>query len=77
MVMEKLKFKDIRPYISKIDPLSICMKETLQYENYSCIDCVDESYDEKEVFGIGLIESEVLENGLGKMLKPCIEIVLL
>ena len=32
-----LKFKDIKKYISIIDRLSICNKETLQYQNYKCM----------------------------------------
>lgn len=53
-----IKFKEIRPYISKIDRVSICMQETLSYNNYSCINQVPHSYDECYLYGIGMIESE-------------------
>lgn len=32
-----ITFRDIRPYISKIDRVSICNQDTLQYENYMFI----------------------------------------
>lgn len=53
-----IKFKEIRKYISKIDRISICMKETLTYNNYRYIKEVPNSYDECYLYGIGMIESE-------------------
>lgn len=53
-----IKFKEIRQYISKIDRVSICMKETLTYNNYRYIKQVPHSYDECYLYGIGMIESE-------------------
>ena len=54
-----IKFKDMRAYISKIDRISICDKETLSYENYRFIsDVPDGKYDEMYLYGIGMIDSE-------------------
>lgn len=53
-----IKFKDIRQYISKIDRVSICMQDTLIYNNYRYIREVPHSYDECYLYGIGMIESE-------------------
>ena len=53
-----IKFKEIRKYISKINRISICMEETLIYNNYRFIREVPESYDECYLYGIGMIDSE-------------------
>ena len=53
-----LKFREAREYISRIDRVSICMLETLCYENYRYIDKVPEKYNDYYVYGIGMIESE-------------------
>lgn len=37
-MVQAMKFKDLKQYISKLDRLSICSKETLCYENYHCIE---------------------------------------
>lgn len=57
-----LKFGNLRRYISVIDRISICMHETLQYENYRLIREVPELYDDYYVYGVGMIESEFSEN---------------
>lgn len=51
-------FKELRKYLSMIDRLSICDKETGMYHNYLFLEDVPESYDEKYVYGIGMIQSE-------------------
>ena len=38
--MHILKFKDIRHYCSRIDRVSICMRETFAYENFKNISAV-------------------------------------
>ena len=53
-----ITFRDIRPYISKIDRVSICNQDTLQYENYMFISDVPEKYDHMYLYGIGRIQSE-------------------
>lgn len=53
-----IKFKDIRRLISVIDRISICMFETLEYDNYIFMLDVPEKYDEYYVYGIGRILSE-------------------
>lgn len=59
----ELKFGELRKYISKIDRLSICIKETLQYENYRFIQDVPESYNDYYIYGIGMIDSEFQVDG--------------
>ena len=46
-----------RIQISKIDRLSICNKETLQYENYWFLDQVPDKYDEMYLYGVGMLKS--------------------
>lgn len=53
-----MKFGELRKYVSKIDRVSICMKETLEYRNFQFVSQVPESYDELYVYGIGRIQSE-------------------
>ena len=53
-----MKFKEFRNYISKIDRVSICNKDTLRYENYQFISEVPATYDELYLYGIGRIQSE-------------------
>ncbi len=53
-----MKFKEFRNYISKIDRVSICNKDTLRYENYQFISEVPDTYDELYLYGIGRIQSE-------------------
>lgn len=53
-----MKFKEFRNYISKIDRVSICNKDTLRYENYQFIAEVPDMYDELYLYGIGRIQSE-------------------
>ena len=82
-----IKFEAIRKYISKISKVSICIKETSQYDNYISIKDVPEIYDSLFVYGIGLIESEFNYNekrehyvetnaDLTFIFSVCIEIVL-
>ena len=59
----KMKFKDLKPYISVLDRLSICSRETLMYQNYHCMEEVPDTYDELYVYGIGMIDSEFLIEG--------------
>lgn len=83
-----MRFNELRKYISVIDKVSICMRESLQYENFYYMEQVPEKYDEYYVYGIGLIESEFNiadaapievngnEVGKNKFLSKCIEIML-
>ena len=77
--MEGMTFRTLRKYISQIDRVSICIKETLEYSNYLFLKDVPECYDDLFVFGIGIIESEFFE-GTGdrekKVFLSCIEIML-
>lgn len=84
-----LKFKELKKYISRIDRLSVCMRETMQYENYRYLRMVPDRYDELYVYGIGIIDSEFSvegepdvveaegnEIGNGEFMTKCIEIML-
>lgn len=71
-----LKFKDLRNYVSRIDRISICLKDTLQYENYCCMKDVPDKYDEYYVYGIGMIDSEVIEDDKLVDIKPHLEIMI-
>ena len=53
-----ITFRELRNYLSRIDRLSICMLETLSYNNYIWLKDVPYSYDDYYVYGIGMIESE-------------------
>lgn len=75
MKNEGIRFGTIREYCSRIDRVSICMNETLQYENYPFIRDVPASYDELYLYGFGIIKSEFPDED-GTQLKKCIEIML-
>lgn len=53
-----ITFGELRCYLSQIDRLSICMLETLQYENFIKPKDVPDTYDQYYVYGIGMIDSE-------------------
>lgn len=53
-----IKFRELRSRISATDRLSICNKDTLQYKNFITINDVPALYDDLNVYGIGIIESE-------------------
>lgn len=53
-----MRFGEFRKYVSKIDRISICMHETLDYENYQFIEMVPDRYNEYYLYGVGIIESE-------------------
>lgn len=81
-----LTFKELRKYLSRIDRLSICNKETLQYKNYIYLEEVPTDYDDMYVYGVGMINSEFFQVGESQykaegniediVLLPCIEIML-
>lgn len=83
--MKQLTFYRLRKYLSKLDRLSICKRETLSYKNFVCVDDVPKKYDRYYVIGIGRIESEfyITDTPLctaqgeneKRVLLPCIEIV--
>jgi hypothetical protein len=84
--MEGITFRTLRKYISQIDRLSICRKETLEYTNYIFLKEVPDIYDDLFVYGIGMIESEFYEvhkniyaatgDRENMVMLPCIEIML-
>jgi len=53
-----MKFGEFRKYISKIDRVSICNKDTLSYKNFMFISEVPDSFDDMYLYGIGRIDSE-------------------
>ena len=68
--MEQIKFGTIRGFISRIDRISVCKLEGLEYENFDHIALVPETYNDMYLYGIGMIESE-----FGDDIKNCIEIM--
>lgn len=52
---------EIRPLLSSVARCSVCMRETLEYENFLFMSDVPEAYDEFLVCGIGLVETEFYE----------------
>lgn len=81
-----IRFEVLRKYLSSIDRLSICIKETMEYENFIYCREVPDSYNDLYVYGIGMIESEFYIDGEhgytaagdrnNLTLVSCIEIVL-
>ena len=57
-IEKDITFGELRNYLSRIDRLSICMLETLKYDNYIFLKDVPDSYDDYYVYGIGMIDSE-------------------
>ncbi len=86
VIKKDITFGELRDYLSCIDRLSICMKETLQYENFILLRDVPESYDRYYVYGIGIIDSEFYKIGKGEyaasgeredlVFAKCIEVML-
>ena len=80
-----MKFKELRYQLSITDRISICCKETLQYQNFITIKDVPELYNDLTVYGIGIIESEFYkindfeysaeEKNENLVLLSCVEIV--
>lgn len=74
--MERMKFKELRKhYLSTVDLLSICDKDTLEYRNFSCVHNVPESYDDLYIYGIGMTYSEFPQLREGQQIAPCVEIM--
>lgn len=81
--MDPITFGVIRHYCSQINRVSICMKDTLEYQNFRFIDQVPHSFDSLYLYGVGAIESEFFgEGGLadpsaGRLnFLPCMEFML-
>ena len=84
-----LKFKEFRRYLSVVDRLSICERETLAYQNFANIREVPDIWNECYVYGVGRIESEFMPEQFeldsrevkgrtlrnGSYLLSCIEII--
>lgn len=70
-----LLFGVIRRYLSIVDPISVCMRETSEYENYETVGEAPHSLDSLYLYGIGSIRSE-FPGEKGLELRQCIEIVL-
>lgn len=81
--MESIQFGLIRQYCSRINRISICIKENLEYQNFRFIEQVPHSFDPLYLYGIGPIYSEFYgEDGLagssaGELnFLPCMEFML-
>lgn len=75
MKNEDIRFGEIRKYCSRIDRVSICMKETLCYKNYEYIRQVPDTYDELYLYGFGIIRSEFPDKNRIR-LRGCVEFML-
>ena len=53
-----LTFGELRKYYDKLGRVSVCIKETLNYENFSRIAEVPDRYNDMYVYGFGIIDSE-------------------
>lgn len=83
---KELRFREAKGLFSRIDRISICIKDTATYENYITIGEVSDIYDDLYIYGIGMIESEFYKDSMGiytanrghgdLVFLPCIEIVL-
>ena len=79
--VSKLKLKDIRSYISKIDPIQI-LQEDNSYENFDDISKVSAKYDEYYVLGFGVIKeiksefSNLIQSTNSSSFVPCLEILI-
>lgn len=72
---EGIPFGAIRKYCSHIDRVSICILETLSYENFQSIQDVPASYDSFYLYGFGIVGSEFpCEHRMRP--KVCLEIML-
>lgn len=71
--LQNIKFKEIRPFISKINPISICRYEDLSYENFLCLEDVPKEYSELYIYGIGPVDNVSVE--LENVKYPCLEII--
>ena len=73
----KYKLADIREYCDRICKISICMKDTLSYENYEHISLVPYTYNEYYVLGFGVIDGE-FKDPITKKIDyfPCLEFML-
>lgn len=72
---EPIRFRTLRPLISRIDRVSICDAETGNYQTYRRIDDVPHDADERTVRGFGLAKAEFAD-GEDLTLLDCIEVVL-
>ena len=55
-----MKFKELKPYISVIDRISMCTRETLGYENYSNVSYIPEKYDDNHSIWMNEKENVIL-----------------
>lgn len=81
--MAPITFGVIRQYCSRINRVSICMKETLEYQNFRFIEQVPHSFDQFYLYGIGPIYSEfyggegIADSSAGELnFLPCLELML-
>ncbi len=56
-------FGNLRRMIDRTARIQICDHNTGYYQDYNCIEEVSHDYDNRLVFGIGLVRSEYAEPG--------------
>ena len=56
-------FGILREIIDRTAKIQVCDHKTGDYEDYKCIEDVTHDYDNRSVFGIGLVNSEYSGSG--------------
>ena len=72
----QLRFSDIRRFCDRTARISICMQETLDYENFNNIRQVPYNYDSYFLYGIGVIDGDFKDAEGEVDFLRCLEIVL-
>ena len=78
MCLLERKFGEIRKYLDIASYISVCMEETVEYENFECSLDVPHIYDDYYVYGIGLA-NEIFPNRRNPdemSFQPCLEVIL-
>lgn len=73
--MIPITFEQIRKFCARNNRVSICMQETLQYENYESILEVPERYNPYYLYGFGIIGGEFRDERMHSWdILACMEI---
>lgn len=66
---------ELRRVLSVTAPMSICDKNTLSYNNYTCIKDVPSELDNLEVYGVGLTNDFAIGFNGERRYMPLVEIM--
>lgn len=75
MAYPRITFGEIRNFCSVLNRISVCVAETLCYENFESIREVPHTYDGWYLHGFGVTDSEFQEKGR-LSLRLCMEFLL-